>query len=150
MELPRLNIPEADLRIFERDDETYVWDDFRKKDILLTGEEWVRQHFLHLLVNHLDYPKSWIRVESGLSYYKKKKRSDIQVLKTDGTAFLLIECKSASVKLDRHALTQLSLYNQSLKAEYVAVTNGMKHFFWHFDLAGSDYTPMSEPPNYPR
>lgn len=98
--------------------------------MILTPEEWVRQHFLNLLIAHLGYPKGMFKLEHSMSYFKNQKRSDILVLDKNGDVFLLVECKSSEVKLDQKVVNQVAEYNKVLKAEYVAITNGMNHFVW--------------------
>ncbi len=148
MQIPKLNLPEGEFRITEKLGTKYIWDDIRKKDIILTQEEWVRQNFIHLLVNHLHYPRSLIKVETGLAYYKKQKRSDIEVIKRDGSVFLLVECKSPDVKIDQRSLIQISVYNKSLGADYIALTNGLKHYFWAF--VEGRYHSLDRAPVYPK
>ena len=75
---------------------------------MLTPEEWVRQHFINLLITHLGYPKGLIKLEHSMKYFKNAKRSDISVLDRDGTVFLLVECKAPEVDLDQKVMNQLS------------------------------------------
>ncbi len=108
----------------------------RKKWIVLTPEEWVRQHFLNLLISHLNYPKGMFKLEHTLSYFKNQKRSDIIVLDKDGNVFLLVECKSPDVKLDQKVLNQVAAYNKVLDSQYVTITNGLSHFIWKKEKDG--------------
>ncbi|MEM9326018.1 MAG: type I restriction enzyme HsdR N-terminal domain-containing protein [Bacteroidota bacterium] len=126
----------------------YIWDRIRKKAVSLTKEEWVRQHLVHLLIEHLDYPRGLIRVEAGLKYYKKAKRSDIVVYDTSGEVFLLIECKSPETKLTSKTLHQLATYNKTLRSKHLAISNGMKHFCWKRDEKGETYAAVSNFPRY--
>ncbi len=129
MKFPRLNLPEYDFSIKIVEDRPVIWDFIRKKDIILTPEEWVRQHFLRLLVDDLKYPKGLISVESGLEYNQRLKRTDIKVYR-DNQVFLLVECKSPSTKINALVLNQIGVYNKNLKASYLAVTNGLQHHLW--------------------
>lgn len=104
---------------------TCIFDVIRKKYIVLTPEEWVRQHFIHFLINSYKYPKSLMKVESGLKYNNLQKRSDIQVYTRKGHPFLVVECKASNVKLDSKVIDQAALYNKSIGADYIIVTNGM-------------------------
>ena len=108
----------------------------RKKWVVLTPEEWVRQHFINLLVSHLHYPRGLFRLEQTMSYFKNQKRSDINVLDKEGNVFLLVECKAPSVKLDQKVTGQLATYNKVLDAKYLAITNGMTHFVWKREMKG--------------
>ena len=121
-----LSLPDFDIRIAQ--DKVFCL--IRKKWIVLTPEEWVRQHFLNLMIHHLDYPKGMIRLEHNLQYFKHQKRSDIVLLRRDSGIFMVVECKAAHVKIDQKALSQVAQYNKVLNAQYVALSNGLKHFIW--------------------
>lgn len=121
-----LNLPEYSPRI--QGDEIFCL--ARRKFVVLFPEEWVRQHFLNLLINHLDYPRGMIKLEHSLSYFKNQKRSDITVLDREGRVFLLVECKSFKIGLTEKVVKQVSEYNKVIDASYISVTNGLKHFVW--------------------
>lgn len=144
--MQQLNLPDCDLKIRNEEGNQFVFDIIRKKDIVLTPEEWVRQHFLHLMINHLKYPKSLIKVESGMSYFKSAKRSDITVMGRNGKAFMVVECKAPEVKIGKEALNQISVYNKITKARYVAITNGMKHFIW--EAGEKNYNQLTKFPAF--
>jgi hypothetical protein len=143
-----LNLPAINIRIEERNGKRMVFDILRKKYIVLTPEEWVRQHFVHLLINHYQYPKSLIKVESGLSYNDMKKRSDIVVYNREGEIFMLIECKAASVTLRQSVLDQVTCYNATLKAQYIVVTNGLRHLCCFICRDTNSYTYLSDLPQF--
>lgn len=105
-----------------------MFDIIRRKFVFLSPEEWVRQHFIHLLIGHYRYPRSLFAVETGIYYNTLKKRSDIMVLGADGIPFLLVECKAPGVKIRNNVFDQIARYNFSLKPRYLVVTNGMEHF----------------------
>ncbi|WP_462248067.1 type I restriction enzyme HsdR N-terminal domain-containing protein [Ekhidna sp.] len=119
----------------------------RRKWIILTPEEWVRQHFLNLLITHLGYPKGMMRLEQTLSYFRNQKRSDITILDKDGNTYLLVECKSPDVKLDQKVVNQVSEYNKVLNSKYLAITNGLSHFIWERGVDG--FIQKNEFPSYP-
>ena len=146
--LPQLNLPSFSSKIEWIQNNRCIWDIIRKQYVVLTPEEWVRQHFVHLLISHLNYPKGLFRVESNLKYDKKRKRSDIQVLNAAGNVFLLIECKAPTIELNHNTLKQLSEYNKALEAQYLAITNGLKHFIWGYDKNSQEYRPLTDFPNY--
>jgi len=142
------NLPPSDFKLKSEEGNQFIFDIVRKKYLVLTPEEWVRQHFIHLMVNHLAYPKSLIKVETGLAYFKSAKRSDIMLCDREGGNFLLVECKAADVKIDRKALNQVSVYNKELKARYVALTNGMVHFIWEYRSDENKYYQLKEFPKF--
>jgi hypothetical protein len=146
--MQKLNLPPSDFKLKSEEGNQFIFDIVRKKYLVLTPEEWVRQHFIHLMVNHLAYPKSLIKVETGLAYFKSAKRSDIMLCDREGGNFLLVECKAAEVKIDRKALNQVSVYNKELKARYVALTNGMVHFIWEYRSDENKYYQLKEFPKF--
>jgi hypothetical protein len=145
--MQKLNLPQFELRIKEEEGNPYIFDIVRKKYLVLTPEEWVRQNFLHLLISHLGYPKTLIKLEFPLTYFKSGKRSDIIVLKRDLKPFMLIECKAHTVKLKDDTLKQASVYNKIIQADFLAVTNGMKHFIW--EMKEGKYHSNKDFPPYP-
>lgn len=143
-----LNLPQYEYNVKKADGKVWIFDVIRKKYIVLTPEEWVRQHFLHYLMHHLGYPKSLIRVEGGLSYNQLKKRSDIVVFDRAGQPWMVIECKSPEIKITSESLHQVSVYNASLKARYVTVTNGLNHYCAQIDWAESKTMLLDALPAY--
>lgn len=130
--LPTLNLPAIETRLQESNGKVWIFDGIRKKFVVLTPEEWVRQHFIHYLLVQ-GYPKALIRVEGGLSVNELRKRSDLVVYNREGAPWMVVECKSPFVALDASTLSQVSAYNSTLKARYVAVSNGMEHYYFLTD-----------------
>ncbi len=120
-----LNLPSYDHKLKKINDKLCIWDIIRKKYIVLTPEEWVRQHFVHHLINDHNYPKSLIKLESSLNYNKLLKRTDIQVFDRDGCLFMIVECKAPYIKLSEAVFAQAAQYNKILKAQYLTIANGM-------------------------
>jgi hypothetical protein len=123
--MKKLNLPPFDYKIKRESNGNKIFDIIRKKYLVLTPEEWVRQHFIHYLIEHHHYPKSLISIEAGLKYNQLRKRSDIIVYDKWGSPFLLVECKSASTRISKSAVFQAATYNQTVQAQYLVVTNGM-------------------------
>ncbi|WP_347158616.1 type I restriction enzyme HsdR N-terminal domain-containing protein [Pontibacter chitinilyticus] len=146
--MERLNLPPYDYKISNSGTNSLIFDVLRKKYVVLTPEEWVRQHVVHYLISHLHYPKSLISIERGTSYNKLQKRTDLCVYNSEGKPHLLIECKAAYVPVTQEVLKQVSVYNQTLKAKYVAITNGKQHYCWQVDHATRSYTPLQEIPSF--
>lgn len=146
--MQQLNLPTCDLKIKNEEGNQFVLDIIRKKYVVLTPEEWVRQHFIHLMINHLKYPKALLKIESGLSYFKSAKRSDITLMNPEGSLFLVVECKAPDVKINQKALNQISVYNKELQAQYVAITNGIKHFIWLYDKDKEQYQQLVKFPEF--
>lgn len=124
----RLNLPSFEYKTKKEEGKTWIWDVIRKKFIVLTPEEWVRQHFVHFLITELKYPKSLFRIEGALTYNRLQKRSDILVRNREGKPWMLVECKSPTLKLTQKAFNQVAIYNMTIGARYLSVTNGMMHY----------------------
>jgi len=103
--------------------------------VVLTPEEWVRQHFVHFMINELKYPKSLIKIESGIGYNNMNKRSDIKIHDRAGKPFAIVECKSSTVKIDKSVFDQVAIYNMTFKAPYIMVTNGEEHYCSQIDFS---------------
>lgn len=129
----KLNLPACHLDIRQVEGRDFVFDVLRKKLIVLTPEEWVRQHFVHLLIHQYKYPRALIKLEGGLTYNKLKKRSDIVVFDRLGNTFLIVECKSVDVSISQKVFEQVNTYNSTIRARYIAVTNGLTHFCCFID-----------------
>jgi len=144
----RLNLPEFEVRTQVQHNQEFIYDQFRKKYVLLTPEEWVRQHFLHYLVHHLGYPRTLVKVESGLEVNKLSKRTDILVYDQQVKPHLLVECKASHVALSGKTFDQLSAYNQAIKAKYLVITNGLKHYCCLMDYQQNSYQFQEAMPEY--
>lgn len=134
----KLNLPEIKVTLKKEQGKVWIFDIIRKKYIILTPEEWVRQHFIHYLIYHLKYPRSLFRIEGSLSYNTLQKRSDILIFDRDGKPWMLIECKAADIRLSQKAFNQVAVYNMTVNAKYLAVTNGMAHYCCEALKAGEE------------
>ncbi|WP_341226084.1 type I restriction enzyme HsdR N-terminal domain-containing protein [uncultured Arcticibacterium sp.] len=148
--MTKLNLPSIDCKITEIEGKIQIFDIIRKKNIVLTPEEWVRQHLVHLLINQLYFPRSLIRVEGGLSYHGMAKRSDIVVFDQKAKPYLLIECKAPDVKLDKKTISQASIYNKTLNAPFLAISNGLKTYCFEMGSNGENSSQMNGFPESPR
>lgn len=111
----------------------------RKKWLVLTPEEWVRQHFLNYLFSKKGCSRSLTAVEYGLEYNGLKKRIDILVFDSTGQPSLMIECKAPHIPLNKEVLFQLSTYNAAFQVAKLCITNGMQHHW--FEWSGNQYLP---------
>ena len=123
-----LNLPEINYNIRKNKGNVEIFDIIRRKFVVLTPEEWVRQHFIHFLINEREYTRGLMRVESSLEYNKRIKRSDILIYDRHGQPYLLVECKTYQRPITQAAMTQAAVYNKTLKARYLVITNGLKHY----------------------
>ncbi len=145
----KLNLPSFEFKLKKDEGKVCIFDGIRKKYIVLTPEEWVRQHFINYLVSHKKYPRSLIQVEGGLKYNELQRRSDIVVYDRQGSPWMIIECKSPSLPISEAVLEQVSAYNARLKAQYICVTNGMIHLCAHVNWALRKTEQLSDTPTFP-
>jgi hypothetical protein len=124
----KLNLPAFDYKFRNADGKVWIFDVIRKKYMVLTPEEWVRQHFVHYMINDLNYPRSLIKVEGGLKYNTLSKRSDIVVFDREGKPWMIVECKSPDIVINEVTARQASVYNASLRAKFIAISNGILHY----------------------
>jgi len=120
-----LAFPPASLRLKRIQGSIHVWCLFRSKFLVLTPEEWVRQHLVHYLVHELGYPAGYLSLEKGTTYQQMLKRTDVLVYDAHRKPLMLIECKAASVQLCNEVLHQVAQYNNTIDAPYVMITNGI-------------------------
>jgi predicted type IV restriction endonuclease len=144
----KLNLPPFTPSLKKEEGKVWIFDIIRKKHIVLTPEEWVRQHFIHHMISDLKYPKSLFRIEGSLTYNKLQKRSDILVRDREGKPWMLVECKSPSIKLTQKAFNQIAVYNMTVGAKFIAVTNGMVHYCCEATKAGEAPRFLNEFPSF--
>ncbi|MDV3310414.1 MAG: type I restriction enzyme HsdR N-terminal domain-containing protein [Cyclobacteriaceae bacterium] len=143
-----LNLPSFEYRIKKTDGKIFIFDEIRKKFVSLTPEEWVRQHVVNYMIVHLKYPRALIRIEGGTHYNQLRKRTDIVVYARSGTPWMVVECKAPSHKVGPATLRQVSVYNVTLRALYIAVTNGITTVCACVDPASSPTRVLSHFPAY--
>ncbi|MEI9807953.1 MAG: type I restriction enzyme HsdR N-terminal domain-containing protein [Bacteroidota bacterium] len=125
-----IHFPEPSFRTKNESGREYVFDVLRKKWLLLTPEEWVRQNFLQYLTEVMHYPSSLIAVEKEIMLGELKKRFDILVYDKDHTSWMIVECKAETVTLNEETLQQALRYNISVPAEFLLITNGHFTYGW--------------------
>lgn len=118
----------------------------RRKFVVLTPEEWVRQHAVQFLLNDRKYPKSLVNVEKLLKVNGLSKRYDAVVFNPDGSIFLLVECKAPQIRIDQSTFDQIARYNLSMRSEFLMVTNGLNHYFCRMDYENQRYVFLTEIP----
>jgi hypothetical protein len=143
-----LNLPPYPIRIKEEENGTYIFDVIRKKFLLLTPEEWVRQHLIHFLVEEKKYPRSLIQLEGGLKLNNLQKRSDILIFNNIGQKIVLIECKAPSVKISQETFDQIARYNFVHQVKWLVVSNGLQHYCCEIDFQQQSYRFVEQLPDY--
>lgn len=137
--------PDPDFKIEMIEGKPLILDRIRKKKIILTPEEWVRQNFIRYLIEVKKYPASLMAVEKEIRLNDRKKRCDI-VIYRDALPWLIVECKEPQVLLDQKALEQILSYNMSLKVPYLILTNGKYTF--GIQSNGHSWNYLTELPEY--
>ena len=146
--MQQLHFPSYSFRFKNSENKVSIFDEIRKKFIILTPEEWVRQHVVRFLLEEKKYPKSLINVEKVLTINGLRKRYDIVVFNPDGSIFVLVECKAPEIKTSQATFDQIARYNMTLKAEYLMVTNGHNHYFCQMDFENEKYDFLAALPDY--
>lgn len=143
-----LNFPSYSFRLKNSENKVAIFDDIRKKFVILQPEEWVRQHCVRYLIEEKKYPRSLINVEKELRINGLRKRYDIVVFNPDGTIHLIVECKSSKIKVNQDTFDQIARYNLALNATYLMVTNGINHYYCVMDFENERYDFLRDIPEY--
>ncbi len=147
--MQKLNLPEYSFKITtSEDNKKWIYDWFRKKDILLTPEEWVRQNILFFLVNEKMFPAALISIESGIKVNRMARRYDALVYNRQGNPLLLLECKAPDVKINQDTFDQISAYNLTVLAKYLLITNGKSHYCCKFNEQKNSFDFLEGIPSY--
>jgi len=139
-----LNFPRYKFRFKSSENKTAIFDVLRKKFIILTPEEWVRQHTVQYLIQQKNYPQQLLNAEKQLKINKLTRRYDIVAYNPNGSINLIVECKAPSVKITQETFDQIARYNLSLNAELLMVTNGINHYFCKMDYELEKYHFLPE------
>ena len=143
-----LNFEHYPMSIKNKENKRYIFDVIRKKDLLLTPEEWVRQHCIQFLLQEKKYPVSLINVEKSIQVYGQMKRYDIIVFTPKGKVKILVECKAPHIPLDQAVFDQIARYNLQVDSEFLMVTNGLQHIYCQLDYHQKTYHFLRGLPAY--
>jgi predicted type IV restriction endonuclease len=124
---PALQLPPANLKVTKQAESFWVWCVVRKKNLLLTPEEWVRQHVIHFLLDHKQVGAGKLVSEMPLSINNQTRRADLVILDDHGNGKLIVECKATTIPIDEKTFLQTSNYVQKTGAQYFWMTNGLQH-----------------------
>ena len=128
----KLIFPAISARIEEREGEKYIWDSLRRKWLLLTPEEWVRQHTIAWLVSYKGIPELRISQEYPVNINGQHQRADIVVIDESAKPYILVECKAPEIEIDNEVVMQAVRYNRVVKARYILLTNGLKLYCYEY------------------
>lgn len=146
--MQELNLPSYSFRLKSSENKTLIFDIIRKKYVVLTPEEWVRQHIIHYLIEEKKYPQSLIAVEKKLELNGLTKRTDIVVFNRQGNPEIIIECKAPEVTINQTTFDQIARYNMTLNAPFLMISNGINHYYCTMDKVNQQYHFLPELPLY--
>ena len=133
-----LAFPPFGFKTKSSENKRYIFDVIRKKFVLLTSEEWVRQHVLSDLIDK-GISKTRLSVEKQFEVMGQKKRFDVVVAGKNASIALLVECKASTVAITQATFDQIARYQLALNATYLMLTNGMQHFYCQIDREKQSY-----------
>lgn len=126
--LPQLNFPAHQQRLKTENKKSYIFCWVRKKYLVLTPEEWVRQNLISYLQHDLSYPLSLMKIERQVKGGTRQKRADLIICNRQGEPQMLVECKAPTEALNRETFFQLGRYNRYINAPLLLISNGMHHY----------------------
>ena len=144
----RLNLPEYEINVVERDGKRMIFDFLRRKYVALTPEEWVRQHFTHFLVSQKGYPKTLLANEAQLQIGDKHLRCDTVLYNKEMQPLMIVEYKAPQIQLQQKTLDQIAAYNLLLHADFLVVSNGLQHYCCQMVYEQRTYRFLTEIPDY--
>lgn len=145
-----LCLPPCELKVRKDNGRTLILDVLRRKYVVLTPEEWVRQHFTHFLLEHLGYPPTLLQNEVELRCGEKRLRCDSILYSTDARPQMIIEYKAPHIPITQKVFDQISAYNLLLHVDYLIVSNGKRHYCCKMDYSSNSYRFLHEIPAYAR
>ena len=142
----KIQFPETSFKTKKENGIDIIFDTCRKKWVVLTPEEWVRQNFLEYLITVKQYPASLIAVEKEIKLGELKKRCDIVVYDRESKPWMIIECKEMNAPLNKSVLEQALRYHITLPSDYLVITNGTHSY--GFIKQDGRFTETEEMPDY--
>lgn len=145
--MKELNLPAYSFQLKEKEDgQKLILDPVRKRYVVLTPEEWVRQHFVNFLIHHRGYPMGLIGIEVMFRMNNLSRRVDIMVYNRLGNPLVAVECKAPGVKISGSVFDQIVEYNMKFRLSFILVTNGLKHYGCRVDWNSGQYSFMDDIP----
>ena len=144
----KLNLPEFAFRTKTENGKKMIFDRIRKKFVVLTPEEWVRQNFIMYLIQVKKYPESLMAVEKQIMVNGNQRRFDLLIYLRNGQPLLIAEFKAPNVKVNQNTFDQVVRYNMALRVERVVVSNGLQHYACEVDYPNNSYNFLYEVPEY--
>ena len=142
-----LSFPQAELKLSRKKGQVYVWCIIRKKSLVLTPEEWVRQHLIHFLIQEKQIPIGLIAAEMAIEINQLSRRCDVVVFGSDGKPRLIVECKAPEINLTEKTFNQIAQYNAALNVDLLMVTNGLQHIVCQIDRENTQLNYLDKLPD---
>lgn len=143
-----LNLPRYEVKMRDAEGKKEIFDRLRRCYVALTPEEWVRQHFVNMLIEHKGYPTTLTANEVAISLNGMKRRCDTVVYDKALRPRAIVEYKAPSVKIDEKVFAQIARYNLVLRVDFLIVSNGLQHFCCKMDYENNRYSFLREIPAY--
>ena len=144
----KLNLPSFDIKLKGTKEHPMIFDILRRKYITLTPEEWVRQHFVHFLVEHHGYPAALMTNEIQLKVGDKVLRADTVLYSKELKPLMIIEYKAPHIPITQKVFDQISVYNMLLHVDFLVVSNGLQHYVCKMDYQSKKYLFLEDIPDY--
>lgn len=144
----QLNLPGFELKLSGTHDKPKILDILRRRYVALTPEEWVRQHFVHYLIEHKGYPQALMANEIQIQIGDKQLRADSVLYDAKLQPRMIIEYKAPSIPITQKVFDQIFAYNTRLHVDYLIVSNGLNHFCCKIDYATQSYSFLQDIPSY--
>ncbi|MDD6099964.1 MAG: type I restriction enzyme HsdR N-terminal domain-containing protein [bacterium] len=143
-----LNLPSFPAKVIVKGDKRQIFDAIRRKYVVLTPEEWVRQHFVHYLMAEKGYPQELMGNEVPIQLNGTSKRCDTVVFNRFLEPLMIVEYKAPTVGISSAVFAQIARYNMVLHVRYLIVSNGLRHFCCRVDYEAGSYTFLPTIPAY--
>lgn len=143
-----LNLPPFDMKLSGTRQHPKILDVLRRRFVALTPEEWVRQHFVHFLIDHKGYPAALLANEIQLKCGEKTLRADSVLYSRELVPRMIIEYKAPHIPITQKVFDQITAYNLLLHVDFLLVSNGMEHYICKMDYEAGKYSFLKEIPNY--
>lgn len=144
----QLNLPSYSFRTKQVDSKVQIFDEIRKKFLVLTPEEWVRQNFIRYLVEAKGFPASLMAVETGLKLNGNQFRADLLIYSKSGDPLLIVEFKAPEVKITQKTFDQIARYNLTFNVPFLIISNGLEHYCCQVDFEAKNYSFFREIPAF--
>lgn len=143
-----LNLPPFEMRLAGTAQHPQIFDVLRHRFVALTPEEWVRQHFVHFLIEQRGYPMALMANEVSLSIGNKSLRADSVLYDRNLRPQMIVEYKAPHIALTPQVLEQATAYNTLLHVDYLVISNGLAHYCFKTGVATNSYQLLPEIPSY--